>query len=192
MRGSTPEPALSVRPSFGHIAIEDIEPASYQEILRTWCEQREGRAFPLTEKIDPFLVPSLVPNLILYDVQGPMITFRLVGEKVLTTAGTNPKGMTLIEAFGDTPYIRMVEVQLRECVRTGIPLYSRHDFQVQNGSLGTKHSRKAWRIALPYGTEERVTRLLCYQLFSEEIDLPARKDIDFDKLLPKTVFKIDV
>jgi hypothetical protein len=183
----------SAEPSFGRIAIADIEPAVYREILEAWCGQRDGAAFPPAEKIDPFLLPALVPNLILYEVTDNTITFRVVGEKVVTTAGGNLKGRTLAEAFGDTPYVHMVEGQLRECAASGVPLYSRHDFQLRDETYKDAfHSRKAWRIALPYGEGGRVTRLLCYQLFSKEIETHYRKDIDFGALLPKTVFKVEV
>jgi len=180
-------------PGFGRIAIDDIEPESFQQILNAWCGQRDGAAFPPAGEIDPFLLPALAPNLILYEVTDSAITFRVVGEKVVTTAGSNLKGRTLAEAFGDTPYVHMVEGQLRECAASGVPLYSRHDFQLRDDTYeDAYHSRKAWRIALPYGEGGRVTRLLCYQLFSKEIETHYRKDIDFGELLPKTVFKIEV
>jgi hypothetical protein len=181
------------KPGFGRIAIDGIEPDSFREILHAWCDQRDGAAYPPAGKIDPFLLPALVPNLILYEVTDSAITFRVVGEKVVTTTGGNLKGRTLVEAFGDTPYVHMVEGQLRECAASGVPLYSRHDFQLRDDTYKDAfHSRKAWRIALPYGEGGRVTRLLCYQLFSKEIETHYRKDIDFGELLPKTVFKIEV
>ncbi|MEO3428378.1 PAS domain-containing protein [Pelagibius sp. CAU 1746] len=183
----------SAEPSFGHIAIDGIEPEAFRQILHAWRAQRGGAAFPPVGKIDPFLVPVLVPNLILYEVTGGAIVFRVVGENVVTATGGSLKGRTLVEAFGDTPYVHMVEGQLRECANSGVPLYSRHDFQLRDETFAEAfHSRKAWRIALPYGEGGRVTRLLCYQLFSKEIETHFRKDIDFGALLPKTVFKIDV
>lgn len=183
----------ATEPNFGRIAIADIEPDAFREILHCWCGQREGAAFPPVGKIDPFLLPALVPNVILYEVTDSAITFRVVGEKVVITAGGNLKGRTLVEAFGDTPYVHMVEGQLRECANSGVPLYSRHDFQLRDDTYQDAfHSRKAWRIALPYGDDGRVTRLLCYQLFSQEIETHYRKDIDFGALLPKTVFKIEM
>jgi len=179
--------------SFGRIAIKQIEPQIFREIVTAWCAQRDDRVYPLKEQIDPFLVPSLTANVILYEVEDRDLIFRVLGEKVLTTVGSNPKGKTLREALGESDYVLMVESQLLECAATGVPLYSVHDFQLPTAALGAEmHRRKAWRIALPYGEENRVTRLLCYQLFSEEIEAPFRKEIDYARLLPKTVFKIDV
>ncbi len=193
MFAPTTNSAAGAQAMFGRIAIDDIEPEPFREILRCWSAQRDGAAFPPVEKIDPFLMPALVPNLILYEVTEAGITFRVVGEKVVTTAGSSLKGRTLIEAFGDTPYVHMVEQQLRECANSGVPLYSRHDFQLRDNTYRDAfHSRKAWRIALPYSDGGRVTRLLCYQLFSKEIETHYRKDIDFGELIPKTVFKIEV
>lgn len=180
-------------PAFGRIAIAEIEPAVYQEILHGWRAQRGGAAYPPIEKIDPFLVPALAGNLILYEVTESAITFRIVGEKVVTLAGKNLKGRTLADAFGETPYTQMVERQLRECADCGVPLYSVHDFQLRDEVYDDAvHSRKAWRIALPYGADGRVTRLLCYQLFSQQIETQFARDIDYGRLLPKTVFKIQL
>ena len=180
-------------PTFSRIAIDDIEPKIYRDILRAWCAQRDGGVLPPKDRIDPFVVPALTANLILYEVAGEDLIFRVVGEKVLTTVGTSLKGKTLREAFGDTEYMRMIRRQLDECAATGVPLYSIHHFQLDSSvRFGATHSRKAWRIALPYGEAGRVTRLLCYQLFSQEIEPPFREDIDLVGLLPRTVFKIDV
>lgn len=180
-------------PTFESIAIEEIEPEALRGIVSAWREQCDGRSFPQVRKIDPFLVPALVPNLILFEVEGEIAIFRVLGEKVVTAVGIGLKGLSVQEAFGDTPYGRAIDRQLRECRTSGVPLYSRHDFQLKSRSYGTApHRRKAWRIMLPYGEENRVTRLLCYQLFSAQIDLPAQKDIDFETLLPKTVFLVSV
>ncbi|GAB4364975.1 MAG: hypothetical protein Kow00114_21930 [Kiloniellaceae bacterium] len=180
-------------PTFGRIAIDRIEPQSYREILRAWCAQREGQPIPEKDRIDPFLVPALAGNLILYEVSGEDFVFRVVGEKVLTAVGANLRGMTLRQALGDRPYRHMIERQLSECAACGVPLYSRHDFHIgDDASLSVSHNRRAWRIALPYGEAGRVTRLLCYQLFSKDFTARAPQDVDFEALLPKTVFKIDV
>lgn len=180
-------------PTFGRIAIDSIEPQSYRHILHAWCAQREGEPIPGKEKIDPFLVPTLAANLILYEVADEDFVFRVVGEKVLTAAGAKLRGMTLRQVLGDRPYRHMIERQLSECAASGVPLYSHHDFQLGSDEPFTvASSRKAWRIALPYGDEGRVTRLLCYQLFSKDITLQQPQDIDFESLLPRTVFKIDV
>jgi len=180
-------------PTFGRIAVDDIEPENYRVILRAWDAQRDGGPFPRIEKIDPFIVPALASNLILYEIKGEDLIFRVIGESVVTTVGTNLRGRTLRDSFGDTPYARMIERQLHECAATGVPLYSRHAFQLEaNAQFALPHARKAWRIALPYGEGGGVTRLLCYQLFSEKIEAPFQQGIDFESLLPKTVFKIQV
>ena len=176
-------------PSFGEIDLDQIEPKSYRAIVQAWCDQREGRRFPLKEKIDPFVIPALAAHLLLYEIDGDDLIFRVVGDKVVTTAGVALKGKTLLQAMGDTTYTRIIERQLKECATTGVPLYSIHDFQLP-GEFVNPLSRKAWRIALPYGDDQGVTRLLCYQLFSREISAASHEEIDFETLLPKTVFKI--
>ena len=184
-------------PTFGRIAADDIEPESYRTIVRAWNDQRGEASFPPKDKIDPFVVPTLAANLILYEVAGKDLIYRVVGEKVLTAIGTRLRGHSLRAAFGDTPYVDMIESQLLECAASGVPLYSRHDFQLApKAPFAVSRTRKAWRIALPYGEADGenkgVTRLLCYQLFSQTIEVPFQQDIDFAGLIPKSVFKIDI
>lgn len=195
MPAASPQHAAIRRSAFGSIATAEIKPKVYQDILGKWDAQREGRRFPQIEKIDPFLLPALVPHIILYDVSGPAVTFRIVGEGVVTTVGTNLKGKTLAEAFGNTPFVLMVEEQLRECAACGVPIYSRHDFQLKTNSSGPgdpNQIHEAWRLALPYGTGDRVTRLLCYQLFSQPIEPHIERKINFGTLLPSKVFKVEL
>lgn len=178
---------------FGEIAVGDVEPEAYRRILQAWRDQCGTARFPAVEKIDPFLVPNLAANLLLLEVTGETLTYRLLGDKVVTAVGTGLKGKTLREVYGDTDYVRIIERQLLECVASCRPLYSCHDFQLRDDGYGdTRQHRKAWRIALPYGDGERVTRLLCYQLFSQNIEISFRKDIDFESLMPKTVFKVEI
>lgn len=183
--------------TFGPIAVDDIEPESYRTIVRAWNDQRGDAPFPPKEKIDPFVVPALAANIILYEVAGKDLIYRIIGEKVLTAVGTKLRGHSLREAFGNTPYVDMIERQLHECVASGVPLYSRHDFQLAPAAaLAVPHARKAWRIALPYGEaageNKGVTRLLCYQLFSQTIEVAFKQDIDFAGLMPTSVFKIRI
>ena len=192
-------------PTFGRIAVDDIEPESYRTIVRAWNEQRGDALFPPKEKIDPFVVPALASHLILYEVAGKDLIYRIVGEKVMTAVGTRLRGRSLREAFGDTPYVDMIERQLQECAASGVPLYSRHDFELTPAAaVAVSHTRKAWRIALPYGEapgenpgenpgeKKGVTRLLCYQLFSQTIEAAFQKEVDFAGLMPKSVFKIQI
>lgn len=180
-------------PPFGRIAIDSIEPEAYRGIVRAWCAQRDGRPFPERDKIEPFLVPSLSGNLILYEVAGRDLVFRVVGENVATAVGSRLKGKTLRQALGGSEYVQMIERQLHECAASGTPLYSIHDVQLPGRALpAATHGRKAWRIALPYGEGARVNRLLCYQTFSQEVEPPFQKDVDFAVLLPRTVFVIEV
>lgn len=178
-------------PEFGRISVDAIEPAAYREILRAWCAQRGDRPFPSRQQIDPFVVPALTANIILFEVRDDTIVYRVLGEKVIMATKGDLRGKTPQEAFGDTPYIRMVEQQLLACAASGTPFYSCHDFPMEDSAYGG-HSRKAWRIALPYGDDGRVSRLLCYQRLSQAIETYTSRDIDYAKLLPKSVFMIEL
>jgi len=179
--------------TYQRIAVDDLEPAPYRKIVRAWCEQRGEARFSPLEKIDPFVVPNLASNLVLLEVAGETLTYRVLGDAVVLAVGTNLKGKTLRQVYGDTDYVRVIEQQLLACAARGVPIYSNHDFQLpDDGVSGFGNHRKAWRIALPYGDEQDVTRLLCYQRFSQEIEISLRKDMDYAKLLPTTVFWIEV
>ncbi len=191
MDAPTTHPSSDAQPVFERIAIGEIQPESYQEILGHWCDQRGGRAFPLRQQIDPFVVPTLAANIILFEVQDGRLIYRVLGERVITALKTDIRGKSPKEAFGDTPYIRMIEQQLLACAARGIPIYSCHDFRLEDPGYGSQ-SRKAWRIALPYGDDGCVSRLLCYQQFSTAIEFDYRQDINYEKLLPQTVFEIQV
>lgn len=137
------------------------------------------------------MVPALAGNIILFEVRDGTLVYRLLGEKVVMAMRSDLRGKTPREAFGDTPYIRMVEQQLLTSAANGTPIYSCHDFRLDNTAYGG-HSRKAWRIALPYGDDGQVTRLLCYQQLSRSIETSVRRDIDYTELLPRTVFMVEV
>ena len=42
------------------------------------------------------------------------------------------------------------------------------------------------------GDTDRVTRLLRYHVFSQDIEVSFRETLDFAQLMPSTVFKIEV
>lgn len=78
------------------------------EILRKlhdyWDEKRAGRAMPSRSDIDPLDIPSLLPNLLLFDVEAESrrLRARLVGTAIVELYGADYTGKYLDEIdFGD-------------------------------------------------------------------------------------------
>ena len=58
-----------------------------------WDEKRHGRAMPSRADIDPVDIPALLPNILMYNVDGPgRYTVRLQGEAVRAFVGINTTG----------------------------------------------------------------------------------------------------
>jgi hypothetical protein len=83
-------------------AAEPITEASYidaprnariQALHNYWETLRGGRAMPARGDIDPTQIPSLLPNIVMYDVGADGgYTVRLVGEEVINFIGRNATG----------------------------------------------------------------------------------------------------
>lgn len=160
--------------------LSDISDPRFRSLIEVWYRQRSGDLLiPHWRDIDPFAVPSLAGAVILFDVADDLdLAYRIVGEDVAAALGGNPKGKHPFDIVGDGAYGRFIVSQLHDCVLDRLPVFSQHDFRFENDNL----ARQATRIALPYGETDRVSRLLCYQIFSREIEIRGRRqnaDMDF-------------
>jgi hypothetical protein len=57
-----------------------------------WGGLRRGRAMPSRADVDPTMIPTLLPHVIMYDVTNGEYTVRLVGEEVVNFVGSNRTG----------------------------------------------------------------------------------------------------
>lgn len=152
-----------------HISIDDVAEAGFREHLRRWFGQRDAAGgVPERGLIDPFMVPALAESVILFEVgQDLSPTYRLTGEAMRRAVGRPTVGLTPHDLMGRTPYADLIVEQLRDCARAVQPIYSSHDFVVAHEDV----ARQSRRIAMPYGQDGQVNRLLCFQVVSGKFEL---------------------
>ncbi|ANK80253.1 MAG: hypothetical protein TEF_05200 [Rhizobiales bacterium NRL2] len=152
-----------------HISIDDVAEAGFREHLRRWFDQRDAAGgLPDRSLIDPFMVPALAESVILFEVGEDLSpTYRLTGEAMRRAVGRPTVGLTPYDLMGRTPYAELIVEQLRDCARAVEPIYSSHDFVVAQDEI----ARESRRIAMPYGQDGKVNRLLCFQVVSEKLEL---------------------
>jgi hypothetical protein len=64
-----------------------------QQLYTYWQALRGSRAMPSRVDIDPTQIPKILPQIIMYNVEGPgAYTIRLVGENVRSFVGQNATG----------------------------------------------------------------------------------------------------
>lgn len=157
----------------GEIAEDEL-----RQLVRMWFGQAdEAGDTPDRRRIDPFAVPSLASSLALFDV-GPegRLTYRVMGENIRKVIRTNPIGLSPREVLGEGPYSAFIENQLLDCVDRRLPIYSKHDFVV----VEEKTVRRSVRIVMPYADDGRVSRLLGFQMFSEDLELRSDSELRID------------
>ncbi len=174
-------------PVTGTIAFDQVEPARFRQVLQTWFAlRRDGLIAPPVESLDPFVVPSLVPHIILLEVEPGAFRYRVVGGKVQIATTGNPVGRTVRDVVGDGGYHDLIRAQFRIATEQGDAIYSRHHFRRPKDG----RSVRANRILMPYGDGERVTRLLAYQLLDEITGDRLPEGRELMDLLPRTVFRV--
>lgn len=81
-----------------------------REFYGYWQTLRGGRAMPSRVDIDPTRIPKLLPQILMYNVEGPgAYTIRLVGENVRSFVGQNATG----RPAGSTMEPRSAETMMR-------------------------------------------------------------------------------
>ncbi|MEQ8500813.1 MAG: PAS domain-containing protein [Sneathiellaceae bacterium] len=166
------------------IGFDDIHPLSFRPILDAWFRQKGEAAYPPVSAIDPFIVPSLAPNVILLEVTSDTFAYRVIGDEIRQVVGRDLRNLTIRDFLGDTAYARLIEEQFRRSVEDRVPLYSVHHFRRQRDQLilATR------RIIMPYAKDGRASRLLAFQTIDDfppgQIALPT---LD---LMSRTVFRV--
>lgn len=167
------------------IALAAIPVQPYRTLLSAWeADRRRQGGTPHQDLIDPFRVRLLTSSIVMFHVgPGLELTYRLVGESVRRLVTVNPVGRRVEEVVGTGAYGQAIAAQLRDCAAAGTPIYSDHHFRIP----GEQVRRGSQRIALPYGDGSRVTRLLCYQIFSGDVEireasLPSAEDWEITEL----------
>lgn len=167
------------------IADDLVAAPDFLSYVERWRADCDGPTAPLVERIDPFIVPRLAPNLLLIDVEaGPCFRYRLVGEEVRRRVGVPLAGRLHREVFPPGSYTDIIRAQLSATVGSGRPLYSEHDYQDRDG----RFLRRAVRLALPYRCPSGAGRILALQLFGDELrPVPPRRA---DEISPLNPFRV--
>jgi|GEM_PF-4068966 len=151
------------------IAVTDVPYAPFRTMLLAWNDSRPpGGGVPSRDTINPFLEPTLSGSTVLFEVTEDLgFIYRLTGETLRRLVRTNSTGRPVADVVGTGAYGRLIAGQLRDAVTEGLPVFAHHNFQLADEAF----QRQSQRIAMPYEEGGRVTRLLCYQIISDDVQL---------------------
>lgn len=123
-----------------------------KQLFDYWQCLRGARRFPLRAEFDPLALPSLLPHLVVNEVErGPggklRFRLRLEGEHVARARGFSAKGRYL-----DEPGVVVLDNDVigayARIVATGEPWFSEGSFNTELIRYG-----RLFRLALPFGAE---------------------------------------
>ncbi len=149
------------------VATADDLPAGVREnvraILAYWVDSLDGRRMPQRADFDPMDLPSLLPGLMLIDVEGlrpdglGIYRYRVVGGYEIRNRGYNPTGQLVEEGF----FAESLESALADYERvrkTARPLFGPVTF------VDDRHRRiDEESILLPYSEDgETVSQILVF------------------------------
>ena len=140
------------------LAADDILMAA----LDHWVGIYDGAALPGAELIDPLALPrSILPFVVLVDLEGDRVFFRLVGTAMCERWGFDFTGKHLDEIMTGE-YAAYITSLFHRCRATSLPLFAESRFRWDLG-------RALWtrRLFLPYlrRPEQRI-RVMVVQTFS--------------------------
>ncbi|MFC3229687.1 PAS domain-containing protein [Marinibaculum pumilum] len=149
--------------SLEEVAIGEVQPDLVQPLLKAWFSGGSDGGCPSVSAIKPFLVPALVPNIMLLEPAGDSFVYRVVGEDLQQLAGRNLRGLTVRDLYGETDYGRMIEAHYRQAVADRRPIHLEDRYRRPQDGL----TLATWRVVMPYATDGAVTRLLAVQTFED-------------------------
>lgn len=136
---------------------DKIDHGKLRQLYDYWDGRRGDRLMPARADLDPVDIPSLLPNLILVDVErGARVRFRfrLYGTNVCTIRGADLTGHYL-----DEDNITALQVpaiaSYNRILADRQPVYESHRFHPNDRNVGYYH-----RLVLPLGEENEVRMLL--------------------------------
>ena len=135
-----------------------------QQLLQYWKKQAAGRLMPSRADIDPIDIPTLLPNLLLFDVEpgSGRLRVRVVGTAIVEMYGSDYTGRFLDEVyFGD----RQASVLhgYAECLRSRQIYVSEESYRTPDDVR-----RRVERLILPISDDsETITHILAGLEFIE-------------------------
>jgi len=142
------------------IPFEEADPR-LKAVYAYWQAKRGARPMPARHDIEPLDIPTVLPHLMLVDVEpGPRYRYRLFGTEVTEAFGMNPTGKYVDEVMvGD--YKKFLLGLYDDLCREKQPIYS-------TSIYGTKRDTKMWtqRLMLPLSSDGiAVDKVLACQVF---------------------------
>lgn len=142
------------------IPFEEADPR-LKTVYAYWQSKRAGRPLPGRRDIEPAELKSVLPHLMLIDVEpGPRYRYRLFGTAVTEAFGMDPTGKCVDEVMlGD--YKSFLLGLYDDLCREKQPIYS-------TSIYGTKRDTKMWtqRLMLPLASDgDTVDKVLACQVF---------------------------
>ena len=132
-----------------------------KQVYAYWQMKRAGRAMPARRDIDPAEMRSVLPHLMLIDVEpGPRYRYRLFGTAVTDAFGMNPTGKCVDEVMTGGYKAFLLGLYDDLCAEKK-PIYS-------TSIYGTKRDTKMWtqRLMLPLSSDgAAVDKVLACQVF---------------------------
>ncbi len=132
-----------------------------RKVYDYWQQKRGVRAMPARRDIDPAELVSVLPHLILVDVEpGPRFRYRLFGTAVVEAFGSDPTGQ-YIDVVMVGAYKAFLLGLYNDLVVSKKPVYS-------TSIYGGKREAQLWtqRLMLPLSSDgETVDKVLAIQVF---------------------------
>ena len=126
-----------------------------------WRSKRGARAMPARQDIDPAELASVLPYLMLIDVEdGPRFRYRLFGTAVVEAFGMDPTGQYIDVVMVGAYKTFLLDLYMDILARQK-PVYS-------TSIYGTKRDARMWtqRLMLPLSSDgEHVDKVLACQVF---------------------------
>lgn len=168
------------------IAVGEVEPEGYRALAGSWIERTGDRLCPELEELNPFEVPALVGSIVLFDIDGEDIRYRLAGEHAMRELGRDIVGKRLADALRDPDYSALVFAILDFARREPAPYLVQHRFRrpADGLTIGTR------RLVLPYGRDGEVRRLQTYMLFEDGLRELRPGDVDITTVLTTAMIRI--
>lgn len=130
---------------------------SLRELFEYWSERRGDRRMPARSDIDPADIPSLLPHLLLADVEGEVadVRFRLVGTELVESFGGEFTGHHLSELDYGNEAEAVAESYAR-AINTGEP-----QFKISHFWTRDDRPRRIQQLLLPLSEDgEHVSMIL--------------------------------
>lgn len=169
------------------LPIARLEPVAFRILAAHWFDQCGTRRCPEVGELDPFRVPALAADIVMFEPAGGSFVYRVVGERAGRMLGRNVIGKTLIEVLQDPEYVDLVIAKLMMSVREPGVYLATQRFRRPSDGL-TVSSR---RLVLPYGEEGEVRRVLTYMLFDQSLQEPYTPGLKLDPLMLTDLFLIE-